>query len=110
MLPAFITTIAFACSVIFAARSTRLLGGSLANVGRLVLALIFLGTWAHLFGQGVAGKSFPTFFVSGCIGFGLGDIALFLALPRIGPRLTILLAQCLAAPFGVLIERVWLGT
>ncbi|MBE2214813.1 MAG: EamA family transporter [Opitutaceae bacterium] len=43
------------------------------------------------------------------IGFGLGDLALFLALPRIGSRLTVLLTQCLAAPFGAAVEWAWLG-
>jgi len=110
MLPAFLTTIFFSLSVIFAARSARLVGGAAANLGRMIVALIVLALWAHLIGRGLAGTSLPWFLASGCIGFGLGDIALFLALTRIGPRLTILLAQCLAAPFGALAERLWLGT
>src|SRR5438874_592660 len=100
MLPAFLTTICFAFSVIFAARSARMIGGVAANLGRMIIALILLAAWAHLFGQGLSGKSLPWFLVSGVIGFGIGDMALFLALTRIGPRLTVLLAQCLAAPFG----------
>lgn len=110
MFPAFLTTLFFAVSVIFAARSSRLLGGTMANLGRMLIALLLLSTWAHLFGEGLAGQSFWTFFFSGSIGFGFGDLALFLALTRIGPRLTILLAQCLAAPLGALIEWLWLGT
>lgn len=43
------------------------------------------------------------------MGFGLGDFALFQALPRLGSRLTILLAQCLAAPMAAFIEWIWLG-
>ena len=111
-LPAILATCCFAFSVIFAARSSRIVGGAAANLGRMIAALIFLAIWAHVFGEGLAEKksSFAWFFVSGVIGFGIGDIAMFLALTRIGPRLTILLVQCLAAPFGVLIERVWLGT
>jgi len=50
------------------------------------------------------------FFVSGVVGFGVGDLALFGALPRIGPRLAILLTQCLAAPIAALVEWRWLGT
>ena len=110
VLPAFLTTLFFSLSVIFAARSARLLGGATANLGRMIVAVILLGAWAFSFGKGVSGPGFAWFFVSGIIGFGFGDVALFLALPRIGPRLTILLAQCLAAPFAALIERVWLGT
>jgi drug/metabolite transporter (DMT)-like permease len=44
------------------------------------------------------------------IGFGMGDLALYQALPRIGPRLTVLLVQCLAAPFAALAEWLWMGT
>src|SRR5438067_5541891 len=110
MLPAFLATCCLAFAMIFAARSSRLIGGAAANFGRLIFALVLLAIWAHGFGQGLSGKSLPWFFTSGIIGFGLGDVAMFVALTRIGPRLTVLLVQCLAAPFGALTERVWLGT
>jgi drug/metabolite transporter (DMT)-like permease len=110
VLPAFLTTILFSFSVIFAARSARLLGGATANLGRMLIATGFLAVWAFSVGKGIRGPSLGWFLASGAVGFGFGDIALFLALPRIGARLTILLAQCLAAPFGALIEWVWLGT
>jgi drug/metabolite transporter (DMT)-like permease len=58
----------------------------------------------------VQGPSFPWFLLSGVIGFGFGDIALFGALTRIGPRLSILLTQCLAAPIAAGAEWLWLGT
>lgn len=109
MLPAFLTTVFFSLSVIFAARSARLVGGATANLGRMVVALAVLALWAHSVGQGMAGGSMPWFLLSGCIGFGLGDVALFLSITRIGPRLTVLLAQCLAAPLGALAEWRWLG-
>ena len=51
-----------------------------------------------------------TFLLSGAIGFGLGDLALFAALPRIGPRLTVLLVQCLTVPVAAALEWAWLGT
>ncbi len=54
--------------------------------------------------------SISKFVFSGFIGFGLGDLALYEALPRLGTRLTLLLAQCLAAPVGALVEWLWLGT
>jgi drug/metabolite transporter (DMT)-like permease len=76
----------------------------------MTLATVLLGVWAHGFGAGLAGPGLPWFFLSGIIGFGLGDMALFGALPRIGPRLTILLTQCLAAPIAALAEWLWLGT
>ena len=72
--------------------------------------MVLLGLWAHTFGEGLRGASLPWFFLSGVIGFGLGDVALFGALPRIGPRLSILLTQCLAAPIAAVAEWAWLGT
>jgi drug/metabolite transporter (DMT)-like permease len=110
MLAAFLTTIFFSLSVIFGARSARLVGPQSANLGRISLATILLGIWAHVFGAGVGGPGLPWFFFSGVIGFGLGDMALFGALPRIGPRLSILLTQCLAAPIAAVAEWLWLGT
>jgi drug/metabolite transporter (DMT)-like permease len=110
MLPSFLTTLLFSLSVIFAARSAHVLGPGVANLGRITLATGLLALWAHLFGSGTRGPGFPWFFLSGIIGFGLGDLALFGALPRIGPRLAILLTQCLAAPFAAFVEWAWLGT
>lgn len=110
MLASLITTFFFSLSVIFAARSARMIGGPRANFARIGLATLFLGIYAHTFGGGLSGGSLGWFFLSGVIGFGLGDIALFGALPRIGPRLAILLTQCLAAPIAALAEWAWLGT
>ncbi len=110
MFPSFLTTIFFSLSVIFAARSSRVLGGPVANLGRIGIATVLLAIWAHAFGEGLQGASLPWFFLSGVIGFGLGDMALFGALPRIGPRLAILITQCLAAPIAAFVEWLWLGT
>ena len=52
----------------------------------------------------------PWFVLSGIVGFGMGDLALYAALPRIGARMAVLLSQCLAAPFGAVVEWLWLGT
>jgi drug/metabolite transporter (DMT)-like permease len=58
----------------------------------------------------VRGSAFHIFFISGCVGFGLGDTTLFLTLSRLGPRLSSLLINCLGAPFAALIEWLWMGT
>src|SRR6185369_7991812 len=58
----------------------------------------------------LSGDAFPLFLLSGILGIGVGDVALFQALPRLGSRLSMLLIQCLTAPFGALIEWGWLGT
>lgn len=110
MLPAFLTTVLFSLSAVFANRTTRMLGPSRANFIRLCLATALLAGWAHGFGGGLGGGALGIFFLSGCVGFGIGDLALYQALGRIGSRLTILLVQCLAAPLAALVEWLWLGT
>src|SRR3989440_10399952 len=110
MFPAFLATVLFSLSVIFAGRTTRMLGGTAANFYRLCVSTVLLAVWAHAFGNGLGGGAFPVFFLSGCIGFGIGDLALYQTIPRIGPRLTILMGHCLAAPFAALTEWLWMGT
>jgi len=110
MLPALLTTLLWSVSVVCATRSTRYLGSAVANLTRLCLATVLLGLWAHGFGKGLGGAGLRFFLWSGFVGFGLGDLALYEALPRIGSRLTLLLMQCLAAPIGALLEWFWLGT
>jgi drug/metabolite transporter (DMT)-like permease len=109
VIQAVVTSILFAMSAVSAGRSTRLLGASAANLSRLVLATVLLALWAHLFGQGLAGAGLPWLFLSGIVGFGVGDLALYNAFYRIGPRLAVLLCQCLAAPLGAILEWLWLG-
>src|ERR1700693_3105745 len=110
MLPALLTTFLWSVSVVCATRSTQYLGSAVANLTRLCLATVLLALWAHGFGKGVGGAGLWFFVWSGFVGFGLGDLALYEALPRLGSRLTLLLAQCLAAPIGALVEWLWLGT
>jgi drug/metabolite transporter (DMT)-like permease len=110
MIQAVFTAVLFAMSAVSAGRSTRLLGAGTANLSRLTLATICLALWAHVFGQGLAGVSLPWLFLSGVVGFGLGDLALYGAYYRLGPRLGVLLCLCLAAPLGAFMEWVWLGT
>src|SRR5258707_1364052 len=108
MLAAFLATILFSFSAISGRQVSHHLSGTKINLARLVLAAALLGLWAHLFGFGLSGKAFPILFLSGCIGFGIGDLALFQAYPRLGARRSMVLVQCHAAPFGALIEWAWL--
>src|SRR5215475_15275760 len=108
MLAAFLATILFSFSAITGRRLSHFVSGTQANLARLILAGLVLGTWAHLFGFGLGGGVFPILFLSGCVGFGIGDLSMFQAYPRIGSRRTMVLIQCLAAPFGTLLEWVWL--
>lgn len=110
MLPSLLTTLLFSLSVVFANKSIAHLGSAKANLSRLALAAALLALYAHLFGIGLHGAGVWYFLFSGVIGFGLGDLALFQTIPRLGSRLTILMTQCLAAPLAALIEWLWLGT
>jgi len=110
MIPAFITTLLWSYCVIAARRSVHQLGENLANLARILVAVVALGLMAHFLGKGLGGGGFFYFFLSGVIGFGLGDIGVFYALPRIGSRLTLLMAQCAAAPIAGLTEWAWMGT
>jgi drug/metabolite transporter (DMT)-like permease len=111
MLPAILTTVLWSCSAICAGRSARLVGGPAANATRMAVATLLLGLWAHLApaAHGLGGPALPWFIASGFVGFGLGDVAMFFALERIGPRLTMLLTHCLAAPLAATTEWIWLG-
>jgi len=111
MLPAILTTFLWSCSAISAARSARIVGGARANLARMLVAAVLLGIFAHTAGRSLlGGPALPWFVASGLIGFGLGDVAMFAAIGRIGPRLTMLLTHCLAAPLAAITEWLWLGT
>ena len=110
MFAAVLTTLLFSLSALSGRRLAHFLPGSLANLVRLILAAAVLGSYAHMVGFGISGPAFPLLFVSGCIGFGVGDLALFQAYPRIGTRRTMVLVQCLAAPIAAFTEWAWLGT
>jgi drug/metabolite transporter (DMT)-like permease len=110
MFAAILTTLLFSLSALSGRRLSNYLPGSLANLVRLMVAAALVGAYAHLYGFGVSGPAFVLLFISGCIGFGIGDLALFQAYPRIGTRRTMVLVQCLAAPIAALTEWAWLGT
>ncbi|HET7623797.1 MAG TPA: DMT family transporter [Verrucomicrobiae bacterium] len=109
MLAAFLTTILFSLSAISARRLSHFVNGTEANLVRLLFVAVLLGLWTHFATAGISGAAFPLLFASGCIGFGVGDLAMFQAYPRIGARRTIVLIHCLAAPFGAIAEWLWLG-
>jgi drug/metabolite transporter (DMT)-like permease len=105
---ALLTTILWAVSAVCGSRAARLVGGAEANFWRLVCATVLLGVWAHGFGQGLGGASFPLFLFSGIIGVG-ADFFLFQSYPLLGARLTVLIIQCGAALTGAVMEWLWQG-
>jgi drug/metabolite transporter (DMT)-like permease len=110
MFAALLTTLLFAISAICGHRTSTRMGGVEANFWRICGALFFLALWANTLGTGTSGSAFSIFILSGLAGIGLGDTAYFQALPRLGSRRTVLLAQCLTAVFATGIEWLWLGT
>lgn len=110
MFPSLLTAVFFAFSIVFAGRASKLVGATRAHFFRLLYALTCLAIYAHVWGQGWQGNGFYFFLISGMTGIALGDFCTFQSLRFIGPRLAILLVQCLCAPFAALIEWLWLGT
>jgi drug/metabolite transporter (DMT)-like permease len=110
LLPSFLTAALWTLAAVSATRGSRLVGSVPFNLVRLLLALMLLGLWAHTVGSGLAGAWVVWFVLSGVIGFGLGDMAGYTALARLGSRLAMLVVHCLAMPMGALIEWWWLGT
>ena len=110
MAASFLAAFFFALNATCASRNVRELGPLRANLGRLVVAAVVLGAFAHTLGNGFASASMPWFILSGIIGMGMGDLGVYAALPLLGSRLTVLLTQCLAAPLAACAEWAWLGT
>src|SRR5690349_8272022 len=108
MIASFLAALFFALNATCASHSVRANGQVRANLGRLVLASLALGLFAHTAGGGFGSASLAWFLLSGVIGMGLGDIGVYAALPLLGSRLTVLITQCLAAPIAALGEWAWL--
>jgi drug/metabolite transporter (DMT)-like permease len=111
MIPAFLAATFFAAS----ATTGRVLAGIFSNgaqvnLYRLIISSVVLGCWALTTGNGLFGPGWLTLWVSGFIGFGLGDVALFHSLRSLGARLTVMLIHCLATPMAGLMEWVFIGT
>jgi drug/metabolite transporter (DMT)-like permease len=104
------TTILFALSAVSGQRTAIRLGGLQGNFLRLVVSTAVLWAIVLLWMRpSLAWPTFGWFFLSGLIGFGVGDVGLYLAYERIGSRLAILLNLCLAPLFAVAAEWIWLG-
>ncbi len=110
VLAALLTTVLFSFSAIAGNRLSRLVGSVEANFLRIIVATLLLACYAHTRGAGFSGAALPYFLLSGLIGFGIGDFALYQAFPRIGPRVAMIMVHCLAAPLAASVEWLWLGT
>lgn len=110
MIAALGTLVFFAVTPVFANRAAHLLGSLKANFWRLAVAAVLLGAWAHFAGGGISGRALPWFVFGGVIGFGVGGIAMFQSLPRLGSNVSTLIVQCGSAVVAASVEWLWLGT
>jgi drug/metabolite transporter (DMT)-like permease len=106
---AFLTSFFFAWSITCARRSSYYHGADLANLGRITVAFIGVGAFILLSGRGLLFPGWPWLILGGAIGLGIGDIASFHSLTRIGAGLALLIMQTLAAPFALILEYFILG-
>ena len=103
------TALLFAFSAICNTRVSRGMDQITANLIRLTLSTVILGIITciyfpdsfHIYASSIL-------FLSGLIGFGIGDIALFFALSKIGSRLTILINFCTATVIGAFADIIFL--
>ena len=109
MIPSLLAMALFAASSVSARRSVGVFGSATANFLRQILAVMLLVVLVAGLGSGFSGPALAWFLGSGIVGYGRGDAGVFLALPRLGSRLTSLMTQCLAAPIGALLEWGWRG-
>lgn len=110
MIGALGTLVFFAVTPVFANRAAHRLGSLRANFFRLLVATGLLGAWAHLAGRGLGGGALGWFVLGGVVGFGIGGVAMFLSLPRLGSSLSTLIVQCVSAVVAAGVEWAWLGT
>jgi uncharacterized membrane protein len=99
----------FAWSITCARRSSHHHGADLANLARIAVAFLAIGGGVLLAGRPLLFPGWPWLLLGGAIGLGVGDIASFHSLTRIGAGLALLVMQTLAAPFALILEYLVLG-
>ena len=110
MIFAITTALLFAFSAICNTRVSRAMDQITANLLRLTTAAILLGIITFLFyPESFQFEASLWLALSGLIGFGIGDIALFIALSKIGSRLTILINFCTATVIGAFADKLLLN-
>lgn len=107
MIGAILTALFFGITPVCAGRSIQLLGVLRANLFRLMVAVVVLGNLAFIFGHGLSGPLW-WFFMAGAVGFGIGGMSMFQALPRLGAPLASLIVQSVAAVIASALAWVWL--
>ena len=99
----------FAWSITCARRSSYHHGADLANLARISIAFLAIGAIVLVADRPLIFPGWLWLLLGGAIGLGVGDIASFHALNRIGAGLALLVMQTLAAPFALALEYLVLG-
>jgi len=99
----------FAWSITCARRSSHHHGADLANLARISVAFAVFGACMLALRPTLLFPGWPWLLLGGAIGLGVGDIASFHSLTRIGAGLALLVMQTLAAPFALGLEYLALG-
>jgi drug/metabolite transporter (DMT)-like permease len=106
VLAATLAAVFYGITPVCARRAIRLLGFVRANLARLVVATVVMGVLALALGRATAGW-YLDFALAGAIGFGVGGIAMFRALPLLGAPLASLIVETTAALTAGLLAWVW---
>jgi drug/metabolite transporter (DMT)-like permease len=108
---AFLAAVLFAASAVCGQTLSRQLGGVKANCFRITIACTLLGIWTFTqFPDHLHWATFRWLFLSGVLGFGLGDVALYLAYPLVGARTAVLVNLCIATLCSAIADKIFLGT
>jgi len=101
-----LTAVFYGITPVCARGAIRLLGFVKANLLRLLVAVAAIGVMAFAFGRGF-GDEYAMFAVAGAIGFGIGGLAMFRALPSLGAPLASLITETVAAFAAALLAWAW---
>ena len=111
-IPALLTSFRWTVNSIFFAQAGKKIGSISVNAIRIIFAVVFLGaTHILLFGEllpVLTSEQWLWIGLSGIIGLGIGDFALFAAFVIIGPRLSVLI-MAMSPIFAALVGYLLLG-
>lgn len=103
-----LSALLFGVTSVVARRAIRLVGFVRANAWRLALAFVVLGVASFALGRG-SGEQAGALALAGAVGFGVGGVALYRALPLLGAPLASLVVETVAAIVAVSVAWAWYG-
>jgi len=110
MIFAILTALCWAFSGFASSRISRHYGSAAANAMRLCTAVPLLVLISFSLGYALRVSWAPWFWAAGFLHLAVGDVPLFAAYRRLGPRLGALMVCSLAPPVALITEWVVLGT